>query len=865
MKRILLAFLALSLISPTVHAKEISSYPVQSLVSRLKDKQKARKVKIQSGFIKFFMSPTEPKQGEAVTIFAQNLTGFEGNNVILEATFNGIAVTLDHPAKELWIYDAGTFSEVGVTHEFKAKIFVENADDARQIREAIQALNAEIADINLQISQEADPIRKAELIALRNEKIGQRTELFTILENLKSEIAEESTRFSVSSSAGEGGFPSISLLVPNSGRTGNLVTVTGQNFSEDMVVKLGGITVASNFISSTEFTFNVPEFSGNFGVKDLEVKIAGDIVKNAILKNAFFLVSGGGGANTPPVAYAGAAKTIGLGATTTMDGSFSYDSEGDAFSYEWKFVSVPDGSSISTGTVYNTNSQFEIQPDVEGFYVAELTVAEMATTDLYHSLPSLTTIYVLGNLPPSIPEISGHTLWSESSGNGIPVTVTFETMDEVTDPDGEIVECKWQFPGSIIRYGSVSDGYCHITHDFYAAGEYSVTLTAKDDMGATTSVTDTIEVFTDPNSDGRFTVSPVSGSAPLAITFDASLASNPSSMFDRYRWRYGGGGQDNAVIGYHTFENAGEYNVRFDLSNRNAAGNSGIWTRLQTRVYVDESAPVYGAAPIVNLRPTSPREQVINTPFTFDASSSFDPDVGGSIASYSWVDAAGDWNVGTSTFSVTPDTARNNYACVLVADQAGGEADNCLEFLAVTQGKMPRAQVVADSLEGEAPFTVNFNTSGSFDADGTIVERVFRAGEEESEDTSVGVNFSHTYTTPGVYPYRFSVTDNDGNTYDWYEAVVVNEPGVKFKKRPNALDRDDNREQERLKRIYVTNCARGDGKSCYAASKIYEKEGNATAAQAYRAKACSLGVEEACSSFTSFLNPIQKILSRIKK
>lgn len=836
-----------------------------TLVKSLREQRVS--LKAAAPLVKFIFSGSG-KQGEPFSIFLQQVSDYTGANTLLDAKIDGNDVTLEHPDADLWIYRSSGYTEIR-SHEVTVNVSIEDTSQASVIRSAIKQLDREIDALQVKIDRENDPVKKAALIAQRDEKISIRSQLTAALAALKTPIGVDTFSFSISEADPENeGFAKITGITPAFGYLGGGATVTlaGTHLpSENFHVLIGGEEATATAVSAEEMTFVTPAF-GSLGVKDIELRVTeGGNVKNTFLKNAYFVVAGSGvPGNARPVAYAGHAQSIAMGQSATLDGGESYDLNGDELEFEWRVASVAPGSEIPVDTVYSTSESFDFTPDVPGSYILELVVREASTFDHLESLPSMTVVTMSSNLPPEIPVSGPHALWSESIGNGIPVSVTFETNEEVIDPDGEIVECEWEMPGGIIRYGNVSDGYCHVSYDFYAAGEYTVKLTVKDNNGATASVTDTIEVFTDANSDGRFTVNPISGASPLEITADASAATNPSGMFDRYRWRFGDSGQSLTATAEHTYAEDGVYNVRFDLSNRSAAGNSGIWRRLSTTVYVGESAPAYGAEPISVLRTTTPREQVVNTPFDFNGTSSFDPDAGGSIALHEWLDIDGEWSVG-STYSVTPTEPGNYYTCMHVTDQAGGEAEECMDFFAVTQGKAPRAQVVADSLEGEAPFTVTFNAKGSYDADGTIAQRVFNSGEEEAEDEVVGETFSHTFTAPGVYTYRFSVTDNDGNKFDWYEDVFVNEPGVNAKKKARVLDREDDRERERLKRTYVTNCARGDGRSCFNASKLYEKEGNTAAAHSYRTKACNLGVQEACEQPQGLLAPIKKLLSRLPR
>lgn len=79
-------------------------------------------------------------------------------------------------------------------------------------------------------------------------------------------------------------------------------------------------------------------------------------------------------ANVRPVANAGAAQTVMVGGTVTLDGSKSSDANGDALNYSWSLTAKPAGSSAvlaSSSTVHPS-----LIADVAGTYVATLVVSD---------------------------------------------------------------------------------------------------------------------------------------------------------------------------------------------------------------------------------------------------------------------------------------------------------------------------------------------------------------------------------------------------------------------------------------------------------------------------------------------------------
>ncbi|HEV3333743.1 MAG TPA: PKD domain-containing protein [Bryobacteraceae bacterium] len=87
--------------------------------------------------------------------------------------------------------------------------------------------------------------------------------------------------------------------------------------------------------------------------------------------------------NTAPVANAGPNQTVAFGRTVLLNGSGSFDVDGDPLTYSWTFTTVPAGSAA---TISGPASQFpNFTPDVPGLYVVQLMVS-----DPYQSAPPST-------------------------------------------------------------------------------------------------------------------------------------------------------------------------------------------------------------------------------------------------------------------------------------------------------------------------------------------------------------------------------------------------------------------------------------------------------------------------------------------
>ncbi len=87
----------------------------------------------------------------------------------------------------------------------------------------------------------------------------------------------------------------------------------------------------------------------------------------------------------------------------------------------------------------------------------------------------------------------------------------------------------------------------------------------------------------------------------------------------------------------------------------------------------------------------------------------------------------------------------------------------------------PVAVAGADATMGDVPFTVNFDSTGSADPDGSISSYLWDFGDGS---TSTAANPSHAYTTPGDYVATLTVTDNQGATTSNAVAIAAQAPNI---------------------------------------------------------------------------------------
>jgi len=98
-----------------------------------------------------------------------------------------------------------------------------------------------------------------------------------------------------------------------------------------------------------------------------------------------------------------------------------------------------------------------------------------------------------------------------------------------------------------------------------------------------------------------------------------------------------------------------------------------------------------------------------------------------------------------------------------------------LEVPAAVEGNnfLPTPLVTMSTMSGDAPLAVEFTAAGSTDFDGVITSYFWEFGDGSS---AVGANVSGTYRTPGSYPVKLTVMDDNGGQ-TIVERVITVMPG----------------------------------------------------------------------------------------
>lgn len=171
--------------------------------------------------------------------------------------------------------------------------------------------------------------------------------------------------------------------------------------------------------------------------------------------------------NTPPVADAGSDQAvIYVGSTIQLDGTQSYDIEGDTITYNWAVLSKPEGSTAELSDVTSPNPTF--LADVHGDYTIELVVSDGTS--------SSTTDQVIITLGNSSPVANAGLNQSVVQGE----QVCFDGSDS-TDDNEDILSFSWSLTTPDGSSASLDDPLAEITClTTDLPGTYKVTLVVND-------------------------------------------------------------------------------------------------------------------------------------------------------------------------------------------------------------------------------------------------------------------------------------------------------------------------------------------------------------------------------------------------
>ena len=225
--------------------------------------------------------------------------------------------------------------------------------------------------------------------------------------------------------------------------------------------------------------------------------------------------------NSPPVANAGADRSVVLGATVTLDGSGSADVDGDALTYRWALTSVPAGSAAVLSDSAAIAPSFDV--DRPGTYVAQLIVND-GTADSTADTVTISTInsVPVANAGPDQSAPVGATVVLDGSGS--------------TDADFDPLTYQWALTSRPAGSAAVLSDPLAVSPSFSIdrAGNYVVQLIVND--GTTGSAPDSVTVSTTNSRPVAIAGPDQSALHGATVTLDGSGSSDVDLDTLTYRW-----------------------------------------------------------------------------------------------------------------------------------------------------------------------------------------------------------------------------------------------------------------------------------------------------------------------------------------
>jgi PKD repeat protein len=343
-------------------------------------------------------------------------------------------------------------------------------------------------------------------------------------------------------------------------------------------------------------------------------------------------------------------------------------------------------------------------------------------------------------------------------------------------PDGAIVSYDWDFGD-----GSPHGNEATANHTYATAGTYSVVLTVTDDDGATDTDAQDVTVSQPPAASFTFTCT------DLSCDFDGSGSYDPDGTIVSYDWDYGDGSpHGSGVTASHTYLTADTYTVILTVTDDDGATDTDTQD-----VTVSELLTVH-VGDLDGVGTAAPRGRWDAT-VTITVHNGNEGAVSGALVEGTWsggatggvsctTDASGQCsvtkgnlksNVPDVTWSVSNVTS--GVGAYVAGENHDPDGDSDGTTIVVSQ-PVENTPPVATFTYGCTDLTCDFDGSGSYDPDGSIVSYDWDFGDG---NTGGGATASHTYDAEGSYTVVLTVTDDGGATdTDTQNVPVGNIPTI---------------------------------------------------------------------------------------
>ncbi|TJY72355.1 PKD domain-containing protein [Arthrobacter sp. CAU 1506] len=314
--------------------------------------------------------------------------------------------------------------------------------------------------------------------------------------------------------------------------------------------------------------------------------------------------------------------------------------------------------------------------------------------------------------------------------------VVFDARDS-SDADGRIVAYSWDFGD-----GTTGEG-AGIQHLYNEVGTFTVTLTVKDDGGATASKQAEVTTVR-PNA--APTAALTSTSTGLRVSFDATGSADSDGTIAGYAWDFGDGSTGTGVDPVHRYAAGGEYQVTLTVTDNDGASAAAT---VQLVVANAEPSAVFSFS-------------TDGLDAAFDAGGSDDPD--GGVSGYAW--DFGDGSTGSGKTVSHRYAQAGTYEAVLTVTDDLGARSTASQSVTVNVPEGPGA-VFSKEVTGR---TIRLDASGSGSPNGTVTGYAWDFGDGER---AAGATVSHAFAADGTYTVTLVVTGSNGGTSSYSEEITV--------------------------------------------------------------------------------------------
>ncbi|MCH8524092.1 MAG: PKD domain-containing protein [Balneolales bacterium] len=303
------------------------------------------------------------------------------------------------------------------------------------------------------------------------------------------------------------------------------------------------------------------------------------------------------------------------------------------------------------------------------------------------------------------------------------------------DPDGEIISFEWNMGDGRRIVGPVAN------HTYRRPGRYTVQLTIVDDSGTFSSVQSRrVEVLVNQLPIARLEA-PSEGSPNQTLRFDASASSDPDGEIIRYTWDFGDGNTAEGPVVTHRYANPGVYQVSLAVFDD---------TRLEESAgFAYTEITIHGPPRLIA---SYPERMSPGSRFEVDLSETQIP--GSEASAWYWSTGGTDWVQGEVRESFIMPADGDKIIRFAVESTSGLPNARSEGSITIKPNHPPEIAALQDVITHEP--TVSFDASSSSDPDGDLLRFRWDFGDGT---TAEGPVVTHTFEGPGTYTVTLTADD----------------------------------------------------------------------------------------------------------